>query len=891
MAVSRRRGLTSAPRTPDRGDELTLLFTDIQGSTQTLARLGEATYAGLLGLHHAAIRGAVVRNRGTERGTEGDSFFVTFPDPVAGVVAAVEAQRAIARTVWPDGVAVKVRMGLHTGPVAQTGGNLVGMAIHTAARIKSAAHGGQIVVSEATATGCRAAPDLTFKDLGHHRLRDIAGRVGLLQVLHRDLNVEFPPLTTEPSDFIAVPRSLSATIGRGAERKMIERLLAEHRMVTLTGGPGVGKTRLATAVTADRSGDAAFADLGSVDDSTEAGARIVAALGVTMDGDGDPGEAIVRHIGKTPVLLVADGCEHAIDEVAALVSKLTTRCEALRVLATSREALALDGEVTVTIGPLAEAEDLFVSRARAANPLIAFSPDDELVVALCERLDRLPLAIELAATHVRSLPLPELLERLDEQLSILKSSRRDVPARHRSLQAAVEWSVRSLGDPERAALRRLSVIRNPFDLRAAEAVSDQPAEAILALCDRSLLARGDDPQAGQLRMLGTVRAFADRALHAADEVELASRAHAHAFAARARAARTVKRDEAALEGLIRDADNHLVAVRWLTANEPVKALSMALDLEGLWTAHLPGSVGAQLLDTVIEGAPDAPPAERAAALVLAAEVYRNAGRIAAARRAAETVVAMDDPAAGGAMPAPVMLGQILAMQGALDDSQALFESALRSGSARGDQAYVVMALREIANLAIERQRPDEALAPLEEATALASLHEEARWMLTPLAVDFGRAALALGRVAEARAAYEWSIARAQHLGIARAIAGCSLGLAAVARHEGMPSNARPFLREAVRINRDHGDLAGLAHCFIEGAMLHSAENHDDVAVRLIGGASATRNRLGIATPGSETAGIDVVIQRAVQGLSEGRVDQLLAAGRGATMDELVTQLG
>ena len=862
-----------------------MLFTDIEGSTRLLADLGESAYAEVLAMHHRLIRTAMLEHGGQEIGTEGDSFFVTFGRASDAILAAVDAQRALVGASWPEGRSVRVRMGLHTGPIARAGGNLVGMAIHTAARIKSAAHGGQIVVSAATARDAALDHEVTLTSLGSHRFRDINGRVELFEVGHPELASDFPSLASEPSDFAAVPRPLAGLVGRVRERAAIERLLEEHRVVTITGPPGGGKTRLASAIVAGRN-DVAFVDLASLDDPSQVEARVARALGVGPGGEEGALEALIRQLGGDRAVIFVDNCEHLADEVATVVAEIVSRSAFLRVLATSRGPLAIEGEVVWTLEPLAEAAQLFVARVSASHPSSTLSPDDPEIVAICERLDHLPLAVELAAAQVGRMSLSELAGRLDDRFALLRGQRRDAPARHRTLQAALDWSVRLLTSDEQAALRRLAVMRGPFDLEIAEAVCGDSMAAILALRDSSLLTFEGDTRSGRLRMLETVRTYTIDALERSGERGDIEEAHARAFRARAaeRLAGAIGMVET-FAALDQDADNYQQALQWFAAHDATAALAFAIDLEGLWTTRLSPEVGGRVLQGVLDQASEAHSELRAVGLLLLADIYRNAGRVAEARKAAEESVALGGAdARNGRLSAPVVLGQILAVQGELDAATRLFEENLAASHARRDVADVAFTLREIANVALERNLPDEAAAPLDEASELVAVHTETLWLQGLLVADRARMHLAMGRVADARVEYETSMARAQVFGIAQGIAGCSLGLARVERIEGGDrAEARALLQEAIRIYGSRGDVGGLAHVFVEAAMLHGGSGNHAMAIQLLAGAESARARLGIATPGSEERPIREACEAASQALGAEMVERLTERSRETTL--------
>ncbi len=548
-------------------------------------------------------------------------------------------------------------------------------------------------------------------------------------------------------------------------------------MVTITGPPGVGKTRLAAAMSRGRN-DVAFLDLAAVDDSSMVGARLAGALGAQPGGNEDPLDAVVRQLGDAPALVFIDNCEHLIEEAASVVARATARCASLRVLATSREPLAIEGEAVWRLEPLAEAAELFVARVREANPSTELSADDPRVLAICDRLDHLPFAVELAAAQVGRMSLHDFIERLDDQIAHLESARRDAPSRHRTLQSAIEWSVRLLADREQAAFRRLAVMRGPFDLAAAQAVCAESASVVGALRERSLLAHDGDAGSGRFRMLETIRSYAIGTMHP-DERDAAEEAHARAFQARARErVPGTMRNVESLAGIDADADNYQLALGWLADHDPASALSVAVDLEALWIARLSTPAGARVLAAIVDAARDAPTRLRALGLVILAEVYRTAGMIGEARRAAEESIEL-----GGAevrrahMSGAILLGQILAMQGELAAAERLFEDSLDASRVRGDLAEVAFSLRELANIALQSNRPDDAVDPLEEACAVVRTSEETRWMDGLLAADRARVAFAQGPYKDARLGYEMSMARAHQFGIVSAIAGCGLGLA------------------------------------------------------------------------------------------------------------------
>lgn len=524
--------------------EVTFVFTDIEGSTRMLRALGDG-YAAVLARHRELLRSAATAEGGVEVDSEGDALFLAFVDATGALRATQEAQRLLAAEPWPDKVAVRVRIGVHTGEAAPvTGGGYVSLVVHQAARIAAAAHGGQVVFSDATLA---AAQDVTFgvlRDLGQHYLKDFDEPVRLWQLTAPGAAAEFAPLRTgdvrlpfatpEPAGVTGLPTQWTTFVGRERESREARKALGEGRLVTLLGPGGVGKTRLAAEVSAragvDYEHGGAFVELVPVRPEFLVQA-VAAGLGVTGRAGQTLDESLLEHLTTRTMLVVLDNCEHVLEAVAELVGRILAGCPRISVLATSRERLGVPGERLVIVPPLATAADdddalpseatrLFLDRALAADPQFA---DDPLVVAeLCARLDGMPLAIELAAARAGSLGAAELLAGLDDQLRLLAGGR-SADERHRSLRSVLDWSYGLLGAEEQHFLHRLGVFASGFDLAAAADVAadgDRAAAADLLgrLTDKSLVARQRVAGAARWRLLETVRTYAFDKLAATDDI-------------------------------------------------------------------------------------------------------------------------------------------------------------------------------------------------------------------------------------------------------------------------------------------------------------------------------------------------------------------------------------
>ncbi len=500
---------------------VTFVFTDVEGSTSLLNELGAEAYADALAGHRAMIRDACSRNGGVEVDTQGDAFFFAFP--TAG--GALSAASALTESLAPG--PIRVRVGLHTGAPLVTGEGYVGHDVHRAARIAAAGHGGQVLVSAATAP-LVGYENLT--DLGDHRFKDLTAPERVYQLG----DGEFPALKTLHRTNLPIPAT--AFLGRERELREVVELLdrADARLVTLTGPGGTGKTRLAlqaAAETSDRFRDGVhWIPLAPVRDEHDVAAAFAQALEVHSEPGAELGTSIISAFGAKRSLLVIDNCEHLVAGAADLVGRLMGGCPEVVVVASSRERLGLQAERIYEVPPMAisDGHALFVERALAVRP--GFQPDGH-VDAICDAVDQLPLAIELAAARVRALSTNAIRERLGERLELLTSRNRDVEERQRTLEATIAWSYELLGLQERGVLRALSVFAGGCTLAAAEAVAEADLDSLESLLDKSLI-RHRIGMSGEDRywMLESIRDYAQRELEREGEAEAAGSRHSAFFA-------------------------------------------------------------------------------------------------------------------------------------------------------------------------------------------------------------------------------------------------------------------------------------------------------------------------------------------------------------------------
>jgi predicted ATPase/class 3 adenylate cyclase len=541
---------------------VTFLFSDIEGSTRLEESLGTQAYASIRERHRTLLRQAFGGHGGEEQGTEGDSFFVTFPSAREALAAAVEGTQALAAEPWPGELSIRVRMGLHTGEASVAGGSLIGLDVNRAARIAAAAHGGQILASETTRSlvGTSLPAGVTLRDLGEHRLKDLTAPTRLFQAVAEGLTADFPPPRTLDARPNNLPVQLTSFVGREAELAEAERLFANTRLLTLTGPGGTGKTRLSlelAASLADEWPDGVFfVPLEPVREPSLVAPRILASLGLTEVAGRPARDVLIEWLTGRKVLLVIDNFEQVLGAGPFVADLLRANAD-LRIIVTSRAALRISGEqeyalpglpvppIAVDMPALArsqlpgagnltaqavsnyESVKLFLARAMAVRPDFRLTDENaQAIGTICARLHGMPLAIELAAARVRLLRPEAILERLTDQLSLLSAGSRDLPPRQQTLRGAIAWSYDILDDGSRRLLDRLSVFTAGCDLEGAEAICGPADElgldildGLTGLVDQSLLRLDEMETETRFRLLETIREFASEMLDSRGEAE------------------------------------------------------------------------------------------------------------------------------------------------------------------------------------------------------------------------------------------------------------------------------------------------------------------------------------------------------------------------------------
>jgi predicted ATPase/class 3 adenylate cyclase/DNA-binding CsgD family transcriptional regulator len=601
---------------------ITLLFTDIEGSTLLLQQLGEQ-YSHVLAQSRQLLRTAFQQYHGHEVDTQGDAFFFAFARATDAVSAAVAAQRTLASHTWPDQAAVRVRMGLHSGEPQRTADGYVGLDVHLAARIMSVGHGGQMLLSQTTRhlVEHHLPAGLSLRDLGEHRLKDLPQKSHLFQLVIADLPADFPPLKTLDTHPHSLPVQLTSLIGREGEVAAVQQLLLREdvRLLTLTGPGGSGKTRLGLQVAAqlrDHFTDGIFfVNLAPISDAELVVPTIAQTLGAKENPTRSMVEQLQAFLQKKLLLLLLDNFEQVVS-AAPQLSDLLARCSHLKLLVTSRAVLHLAAEHEIAVPPLSlpdlnslpdlvtlsqyEAVALFIARAQALKPDFQVSNTSAPAIAeICTRLDGLPLAIELAAARIKLLPPPALLARVGQRLAVLTSGGRDAPARHQTLRKTIDWSYQLLDADEQRLFRRLSVFVGGCTLQAIEAICaaldiQTPTVSVLdgvaSLIDKSLL-RQIEQEAAEPRfvMLETIREYGQEALEASGEAKVTQQAHADYYQALAEAAEQAwngPQQAVWFARLGKEHDNLRAAMDWMfERGEAARTLRLGTALWWFWYAQ------------------------------------------------------------------------------------------------------------------------------------------------------------------------------------------------------------------------------------------------------------------------------------------------------------------
>ncbi len=851
----------------------TFLFTDVEGSTRLWEHEPERMRPALA-CHDAIARATVERHRGVVVKTTGDGVHAVFEDPADALGAVIQLQLALADPAATQGLGLRVRCGLHAGVEERRDGDFFGPAVNRAARIMGAAHGGQVLLSQAVAAqldGCLPA-GVALRDLGRVRLRDLAEPERVYQVLHPQLRADFPALRSLEATPNNLPQQVSSFVGRERELEECHQLLGRTRLLTLSGPGGLGKTRLALQLAADLLEDfpdgAWFVELAPVGNGALVSQAVASALGVKETAGRPVLEALLQHAGSRQLLIVLDNCEHLVQACAELARALLNAGAQVKVLATSREDLRVAGETTYavpalavpasaqgeTAGRLAQyaAVRLFAERARAAQPAFRVTEQNAPSIAeICRRLDGLPLALELAAARVRALPVETIAARLGDRFRLLTGGDRTALPRQQSLRALIDWSHDLLTEPERVLLRRLSIFTGGWTLEAAEAVcadgavsAEQVLDLLTHLVDKSLVVL--EAGGARYRMLETIREYARERLEAAREKGSTRTRHLAYYldvAEKARPELVGPAQGAWLARLDTERENLIAAHRWCDrAADGAAAGYRLLDAIKLYW-FMRGLFGLGLRLT----------------------------REALARPGAQ---ARDAARCRGLFIA----GQVCAWVGRYDEAAKYLEEGLSIAREIRDEFNQLSILQPLAMASQGRGDMAAARAHAQEAVALARRLGN-KYQLVGALTAVAQLHRARDELDAAEPLCEEVVALARELGDRENIAIGLLNLAMVTIGRGARDRARGMLLEALTIAQEIGSTPAEQSALEVCAGLAAAGAEWLRAARYFGAAEARAAQSGLQRDLSDEAFLAPWIERARQALGAATYGPAEAAGR------------
>jgi predicted ATPase/class 3 adenylate cyclase len=844
----------------------TYLFTDIEGSTRMWDEDPQRMRPALA-CHDAIARSTVRKHRGLVVKMRGDGLHAAFKDPLDALHATLELQQALADPQATAGVALSIRCGLHAGADERRDNDFYGAAVNRAARITSAAHGGQVLLSQAVAALVedRLPGGVALRDLGSVRLRDLALPERVFQLLHADLRRDFPALRSLEATPNNLPRQLTSFIGRAAELAQVKELLARSRLLTLLGVGGIGKTRLSLHAAAEVihgfPDGVWFVELGALRDAQLVPQAVASALGVKEAAGRPVLEALLDFLRNRRLLLMLDNCEHLLQACAELAKQALQRAAHVRVLASSREPLRLSGETTYQVPALAqgEAASLFIDRASAAHP--GFQASGEIaqaIASVCGRLDGIPLAIELAAARVRTFPVQKIAARLDDRFRLLTAGDRTALPRQQTLRALIDWSYDLLGENERAVFRRLAVFAGGFTLEAAEAVcafdavdNARALELVTQLAEKSLVV----VESGRERysLLETVRQYAaERLGESGEEGAARSRHLAHyvALAEKARPGLTGPRPVEWLNRLDLERENVLAAHAW--CERAAEGSELGLKLASLVRPY-----------------------------------WFKRGLLGLGHRVTVEALGRGGPALSLARCRGLFeAGQMSAFMGRYGEAQKYLEESLAIARHIGDRRRVAVVLQPLGMAYLGQGDLATARRYLEEGLASAETLREPREIAAALNA-LGQLCRAEGSLDAAGTLHERFLAIARELQDQELIAIGVLNLAMLAIGRGAGDDSRRLLLEALGIAQETGSKAAGQSVLEVAAGLAAIHREAERVARFYGAAESQAAQSGFRRDPADEIFLKPLVGSAQAALGNAAFSAAEAAGGALSYDAAI----
>jgi predicted ATPase/class 3 adenylate cyclase len=899
------------------------LFTDIEGSTRRWESHPDEMRSALA-RHDGLVRAAVARTGGRVFKAIGDAFCAAFPSPREALEGALAIQRALAAEDWGAPGPLRVRAAIHMGAAEERDDDFFGPALNRVARLLSAGHGGQTLLSRAAAD---AVADVlptgaSLRDLGERRLKDLARPERIFQLAAADLPADFPPLRTLDARPNNLPAQATTLVGREAELAQVRALLRRDgvRLATLSGPGGTGKTRLALQAVAEMVDEFEhgvwFTALAPIRDPALVLPAVAAALGVKDAPGIAPAETLKQYLRERRLLLVLDNFEQVLDAGPA-VAELLAASPGLKILVTSRGLLRVYGEHDFPVPPLtlpcagksfrecnqSEAVRLFAERARAVKPAFAVTDENAAALAaLCAQLDGLPLAIELAAAQIRLFTPEAMLAELcvacggGGSLELLAGGARNLPERQRTLRGAIAWSYDLLDEGERAAFRRLGVFSGGWDRGGAAVVleKNRSAAALQSLLDKSLLRVCEEGGEPRFEMLETLREFALERLDEHGEGDDARARHSAHFLSLAEtcSSRLEGPDQQRWsERLAREFDNFRAALaRALARRDAADALSFAANLGPLWNRRGRYSEGRAQLEAALELGPGAPSEARARAVFALGQMHNGLGNLPESRLQLEKALKLFRSLGDrrGSVDALTLLAWVLMYQGDHDLAEKLTEELLDESERLGEPRRRALALERASYVAIERGKPERSAVLLEEALILMRRADDKLGVAIILNV-LGENIRPSRNFSRAVELYLESLVLSRELGDAFWRAAAGMNAAVCLMRLGRPAEALPLMTESLATAHGIGNKRNVPPALICFAALAAMGGKPEPAAVLLGAAEKLlreqKTVLVYADRGEQEE-----TERSVRAALDAAVyEAALAAGRVLTLDAAVAK--
>lgn len=906
---------------------VTFLFTDIEGSTRLWEQHPEAMKSALE-KHDSVLRQSVESCGGHVIKSTGDGIHAVFASVSDALRATIAAQQALGTEPWDEikPERVKVRMGLHTGEAQLRAGDYYGGALNRAARLMSAGHGGQILLSQASAELLRDGlpPEVALRDLGEHHLKGLERPEHVYQLEHQALESEFPALQTQESSPNNLPSQLTSFVGRERELTTVKEKLSSTRLLSLIGPGGTGKTRLSLQLAADLLGSYPdgvwFVELAPLMDAALIPQAMASAVGVREQMGMPLMDLLIDTMRTKKLLLILDNCEHLVAACAKLAEQLLRACPGLKIVASSREALDIRGEMIHRVPSLSvpektqvtaqalgdnEAVQLFCERAAAAAPKFALTDKNAASVAeICRHLDGIPLALELAAARVTVLSPDQIAARLDDRFKLLTGGGRTAVPRQQTLRAMIDWSYEILSEPERKLLRALSVFASSWTFEAAEAVCPDldVLELLTQLVNKSLVNMESEEDGNRYRLLETIRQYGrDKAVEAG-EWEGLGHLHLAYFVGLAELGKQKLFSDEVYEWmprLLAEYDNFRSALEWGMEHEPQAALHLAGALSGLWLRSGRSAEGVNWTSEALRAEEPQPTLEGEAGreqmrfrldawhtIAILAYLNDNPAALAAAEKCVQMARALGDQRMLVINLAIVGWEKMIFNENA--GALKAIEESLQVARSAGDKYAEGIALGALGWYRLTVDHDVEA-ARQNETQSLALLEGEV-FSWGGLQASFGpaRGALLRGDYAEARERFARALPIFEKMGDQHRVTMIRSWMAHMRRHEGHFREAEAEYRKTIRLWQKLGHRGAVAHQLESFAMVALELEQPERAARLFGAAEALREKIAMPMDPDERVEYDQQVGVLRGRLEAGALASEWGAGRAMTMEQAVS---